>query len=110
MARTKAMPSDREQVANDIVDREEPLGLCCGCEAPHLGLASARRLVGDFSPVVSVAGGVVIDGRHENPMRGAVAPEAIRDETVRDTPLRLSNLRRTARRRGNPGGSGAGCR
>ena len=44
MAGAKPMSSNGEQVANDVVDREEPLA-CATLEAPHLVLAAARRLV-----------------------------------------------------------------
>jgi hypothetical protein len=37
-------PNDEdEQVAHNVVDREEPLGLCRRFEAAHVALASARR-------------------------------------------------------------------
>ena len=81
-----------EQVANGVVDRKEPLGLCHRFEAPHLPLALPGRLVGDFNPVVGVAGGVVDDGRHDNPVRGAIAPKAIGDQAVRDTTAPLEQL------------------
>jgi hypothetical protein len=79
MAGPKPMSRNCEQVAHDVLDCEEPLGLCGRFETPHVALASARRLVGHFGPVVGVAGCVVDDERHDHPVRGAVAPEAIRD-------------------------------
>jgi hypothetical protein len=45
MAGAKPMSANGEQVAHDVVDRGEPLGLCHRLEAPHVALASARRLV-----------------------------------------------------------------
>jgi hypothetical protein len=45
-----------EQVAHDVVDREEPLGLCHRFEAPHVALAPARRLVGDRRLLRDAAG------------------------------------------------------
>ena len=48
MAGAKPMSSNGEQVANDVVDREEPLGLCHRFKAPHMPLAPPGRLVGDF--------------------------------------------------------------
>jgi hypothetical protein len=45
MAGTELMSSNGEQVANGVVDREEPLGLCHRLEAPQVALASTRRLV-----------------------------------------------------------------
>jgi hypothetical protein len=82
-------------VAN-VVDREEPLGLCHRFEAPHMPLAPPSRLVGDFGPVVGVAGGVVDHRRHDDPVR-AVAPEAIGDEAVRDTAAPLEQLAKEPR-------------
>ena len=89
MAGAELMSSNGEQVANGVVNREEPLGLCHRLEAPHVALAPTRRLVGNFGPVVSVARGVVDDGRHDDPVRRAVAPEAIGDQAVRDTTAAL---------------------
>ena len=62
-----------------------------------MALALQRRLVGDFGLVVGVAGGVVDDGRHDDPGRGAVAPEAIGDEAVRDTAAPLEQLAKEPR-------------
>jgi hypothetical protein len=45
MASTELMSSNREQVVNGVVDREEPLGLCHRFESPHVALALAGRLV-----------------------------------------------------------------
>jgi CheY-like chemotaxis protein len=97
MAGAKPMSSNGEQVANDVVDREEPLGLCHRFKAPHIPLAPPGRLVGDFGPVVGVAGGVVDHRRHDDPVRGAVAPEAIGDEAVRDTAAPLEQLAKEPR-------------
>ena len=55
MAGAKQMPSDGEEVANDAVDGEEPLGLRHGFEAPHVCLTTARGLMRDFGPVVGIA-------------------------------------------------------
>jgi len=45
MAGTEQMSSNGEQVANGVMDREEPLGLCHRFESPHMALALAGRLV-----------------------------------------------------------------
>ena len=45
MAGAKPMSSKGEEVVNDVVNREEPLGLCHRFEAAHVALASARRLM-----------------------------------------------------------------
>jgi hypothetical protein len=45
MAGTELMSSNGEQVANGVMDREEPLGLCSRFEAAHVALALAGRLV-----------------------------------------------------------------
>ena len=44
-----------KQIAHDAVDRKESLRLGGGFEPPHLALPLARRLVGDFGPVVLVS-------------------------------------------------------
>jgi hypothetical protein len=43
-AGAKPMSSNGEQVAHDVVHREEPLGVCHRFEAPHMALTPARRL------------------------------------------------------------------
>ena len=48
--------------------------------------------MGDFGLVVGVAAGVVDHGRHDYPVRGAVAPEAIGDDAVRNTAAPLEQL------------------
>ncbi len=53
-----------------------------GHKAAHVALALPGRLVGDFGPVVGVAAGLVDDGRHDDPVRGAFAP--VPDRFVRD--------------------------
>ena len=45
MAGTELMSANGEQVANGVVDREEPLGVCHRFEASHVALALAGRLV-----------------------------------------------------------------
>jgi hypothetical protein len=45
MAGAEPMSSNGEQVANDVVDRKEPLGMCHRSEAARVALALARRLV-----------------------------------------------------------------
>src|SRR4029450_2483089 len=84
-------------MANDVVTREEPLGLCHPFEAAHVALALPSRLVGDFGLVVGVAAGVVDHGRHDYPVRGAVVPEAIGDEAVRNTAAPLEQLAKKPR-------------
>jgi hypothetical protein len=42
---TELMSSNGEQVANGVVDRKEPLGLCHRFEAPHVAFALAGPLV-----------------------------------------------------------------
>ena len=79
------------------MNREEPLGLCHRFEAAHVALALPGRLVGDFGLVVGVAAGVVDHGRHDDPVRGAVAPEAIGDEAVRNTAAPLEQLAKEPR-------------
>ena len=80
------MSSDCEQVSYHLVNGKEALCLRSRSEAWHVALASPRRLVGDFDPVVGVAGGVMGNRRHDDPVRGAVAPKSIGDEAARDAP------------------------
>jgi len=82
VAGVKQMPSDGEEVANDAMDGEEPLGLRHGFETPHVCLTTARGLMRDFGPVVGIARHVMDDGRHDHTMRGAVAAEAIGDDAT----------------------------
>src|SRR5262245_40227386 len=63
VAGAKQMPSDGEEVPNDAVDGEEPLGLRHGFEAPHVCLTTARGLMRDFGPVVGIARHVMDDER-----------------------------------------------
>ena len=79
------------------MNREEPLGLCHRFEAAHVAFALPGRLMGDFGLVVGVAAGVVDHARHDDPVRGAVAPKAIGDEAVRDTAAPLEQLAKELR-------------
>jgi hypothetical protein len=81
------MPAEGEQVANDSVDGEEPLGVRHRLEAAHVGFALPRGLMRDLGPVVGVASGIVDDGRHDDAVRRAVADEAIDDEAARNLGL-----------------------
>ena len=58
--------------------------LCSRSKAPHVALALPRELVGDFGPVVGVTRGVIHDRRHDDSVRGAVAPKPIGDEAACD--------------------------
>jgi hypothetical protein len=81
------MSSNGEQVPYDLVDGKEALCLRSRSEASHVALASPRRLVGDFDPVVGVAGGVMHNRRHEGPLEQA--------------------SKEPGRPRGGPGGAGS---
>jgi hypothetical protein len=72
---TQLMSSAGEQVPYDIMDGKEALCLCSRSKA-HVALALPRGLVGDFGPVVGVAGGVMHDRRHDDSVRGAVAVDS----------------------------------
>jgi hypothetical protein len=102
------MSSNGEQVPYDLVDGKEALCLRSRSEASHVALASPRRLVGDFDPVVGVAGGVMHNRRHDDPVGGAVAPKSIGDEAARDAsgPLEQAS-KEPGRPRGGPGGAGS---
>ena len=70
---TQQMAPDPKQIAHDAVDRKEELRLGGGFEPPHLALPLARRLVGDFGPVVLVSRGAVKDRRHDVAVGGRIA-------------------------------------
>jgi hypothetical protein len=97
VAGAKQMPSDGEEVANDTVDGEEPLGLRHGFEAPHVCLTTARGLMRDFGPVVGIARHVMDDGRHDDTMRGAVAAEAIGDDATWHPAMPFQELAKESR-------------
>ena len=82
VAGAEEMSPDGEEVTDDTVDGEEPLGLRHRFEAPHVCLAAPRGLVRDFGAVVGIARGVVDDGRHHDPVCGPVTAEAIGDEAT----------------------------
>jgi hypothetical protein len=82
------MSSDGEEVPHDIVDGQEALDLRSRSEASQVAFATPCRLVGDFGPIVGVAGGVMHNRRHDDPVRGAVAPKAIGDEAALDAPTK----------------------
>jgi len=78
---TQQMAPDSEQIADDAVDRKESLRVGGGFEPPHLPLPLARRLVGDFRPVVLVSGSAVKDLRHDGAVGGRIAAKLIGDES-----------------------------
>jgi hypothetical protein len=86
---SEPMPTDGEEIPHGAVHHQEALGLWARLDAAHGALALARGLVGDLGEIVGVAACVMGHRRHDRPVRGAVAPEAIGDESARDaaTPL-----------------------
>jgi hypothetical protein len=61
MHRAQQMSPACEQVVDDAVDTEKPLGVRARFEAPHLVLALAGWLVGDLGAIVRVARYIVAD-------------------------------------------------
>ncbi len=78
---TQQMAPDPKQIAHDAVDRKESLRLSGGFEAPHLALPLARRLVGDFSPVILVSRGTMKNRRHDGALGGRIAAKLIGDQS-----------------------------
>ena len=78
---TQQMAADPKQIPHDAVDRNESMRLGGGFEPPHLALPLARRLVGDFRPVVLVSRGAVRDRRHDGAVGGRIAAKLIGDES-----------------------------
>jgi hypothetical protein len=75
--------SDSEEILDDSVYRPESLRLSHGFESSHLSLALSDRLMRDFSPIVSVAFGVVRNRRHDSAVRRLIAPQLVGDQWPR---------------------------
>jgi hypothetical protein len=73
--------SDSEEILNDSVHRPESLRLTNGFEPPHLSLALSNRLMRDFSPIVSVAFGLVHDTRHQGAACCFIGPQLVGDQS-----------------------------
>ena len=57
------MPADAKEILDDAVDRREALEVRDRCEAAHLALAVAGRLMRHFDAIVRVLGCAVQDRR-----------------------------------------------
>ena len=62
------MPAHPKEILHDAVHGREALHVGGRLEAPHLPLALARRLMGDFGSIVRVLIRGVDHGRHHGPM------------------------------------------
>src|SRR4029453_7375978 len=91
------MPAHPEEILDEAVHGREALHLGGRLEAPHLTLALARRLMGDFSSIVRVLVRDVAHGRHHRPTSRRIAPQLVRDETSRYRPLAFQQLPEEAR-------------
>jgi hypothetical protein len=72
------MTRNSEQVVNRAVDREKSSNLCRRFEATHLTFLLAGTLVGDFSSVVFVLPGSMLDGWKHLSVRSMIASPACR--------------------------------
>ncbi len=78
---TQQMAPDPKQIAHHTVDRKESLRLGGGFEPSHLPLPLARRLVGDFSPVILVSRGTMKNRRRDGALGGRIAAKLIGDQS-----------------------------
>ena len=83
------MPTHREEIPYDAVDRREPLHVSGRLEPPHLALPLSRRLVGDFCAIVRILICTVDHRRHHRPARRRVATELVGDQPSGNTSLAL---------------------
>ena len=72
--------------------RREALRLSGRFEPAHLSLALARRLMGEFGPIVLVLPRAVHDRWHRTPMGCGVAAQLVRDHTTWRTALPFQQL------------------
>src|SRR6266566_2199029 len=86
------MTSHAKEILNEAVDRQESLRVSGGFEPPHLSLALAGRLMGDFRSIVFVLPSAVKDTRHHAPVGRRVAAKLVRDQTPRHTGLPFQQL------------------
>lgn len=74
------------------MNRQEPLGLSSRLLPSHLSCSLSGWLMRNLTPIVRVASGVVIHGRHDVSVGGAVAPQLVRNQLPRLVPLPLQKL------------------
>lgn len=97
--RPEPMPSHPKEIPDEAVHRHEALRLSGGLEPAHLALPLARRLVGQFGPIVLVLRRVVHDCRHHAPVGRGVAAQLVRDQPAWRTALSFQQLPKEAFRR-----------
>jgi hypothetical protein len=78
-----------KEIANDPVHRQETLRVSAGFEPPHLSLALAGRLMGDFRSIVLVLLRAVNHRRHHEAVGRRVAAQLVGDQPSRRTALRF---------------------
>ncbi len=66
------MPADAEEILDDAVDRREALDGRDRCEAAHLALAVAGRLMRHFDAIVRIRGCAVQDRRDQGTAGGLI--------------------------------------
>jgi hypothetical protein len=79
--RPQQVASDSEEILDDCMYRPESLRLSHGFKSSHLSLALSDRLMRDFSPIVSIAFGVVHDRRHDSAVRSLIAPQLVGNQS-----------------------------
>ena len=96
MTSPQQVTPEAEEVMDESVHRQESLRVTRRFELSHLPLTLASRLVGDFGAVILVPFGVMDDGRHHRPLRGAIASELVGDQPLRHAGLTLQQLAKEA--------------
>src|SRR6266849_3999642 len=86
-----------EEILYEAVHSCEALHLGGRLEAPHLTLALARRLMGNFGSIVRVLVRDVNHGRHHGSTSRRIAAQLVRDQTSRYGSLAFQQLPEEAR-------------
>ena len=96
---SQEVTTDTKQIQHDAVHQQKPLRVRGRGEPPHLSLALAGRLVGDFGAIVGVLVRTVKHRRHDRAMRCRVATQLVRDQLARLPALSIQQLMKEARGR-----------
>ena len=86
------VPANSEQILNLTVDGKESLSLLDRLEPSHLPFLFPGMLMGDFSPVVLILAGSMLNRGENLAMRSRIAPEFVSDQLPRGFPLSLQDL------------------
>ncbi len=74
------------------MNRQESLSLGRRLEFPHLPFSLSCGSVQNFSAILEILGGVMVEGRHDGPERSAVTIQLVHDPAKRNLPLTLQEI------------------